>query len=326
MKLSLMKNFYDTVDGEGRSPVLDVLSSNWFDSADTKVIRASANFVARVEKEGLTNYLRFNHEDERSLQHINNELEYIQRLSERGINVNKPVRSRTGKLVESVDTEIGVINAVLFSEVKGEHIESKDLNLDGFSKWGVALAEVHNASHGLELVDAPVWSDQLDLLSNLNPENMSLMNEVAKIRDRLSGVSRQNYGLTVFDFEMDNIKWDRGELGFMDFDDYCVHWYAADIAYSLRDLYNDHFSRFNPLDDRFQAFVDGYRQVRGISEQELGLIPLFILLHNLYFYARLQRANTGASEMDPEWVQKLSRKLREKNESYLRDIMDNPVI
>ena len=326
MKLSLMKNFYDTVDDERRSPVLDAITSRWFESANARVIRASANFVARVTNEGTTYYLRFNHETERIVHHINNELSYIQHLVDRGINANKPVPSLTRNLVESVHTELGVFNAVLFTEVSGEHIESNDLDLVGYSKWGASLAEIHNASHGLEL-EGPSWGNQLDLLSKQVPENTVLIQEANSVKDKLSDnqVSRANYGVIVFDFEMDNIKWYAGKPGFMDFDDYCIHWYAADIAYALRDLYNDHVTDFNPDDERFKAFIRGYMTIREITDEELDLIPVFIRLHNLYFYARIHRANTGSSDSDPDWVKNLSKRLGEKNEAYLKDIIENPV-
>lgn len=218
-----------------------------------------------------------------------------------------------------------VFNAVLFTEMKGDHIESTELDLAGFTKWGASLAEIHNASHGLELEGAPEWGDQLDLLSRLVPENAALINEANSLRNRLNRVSQANYGLIVFDFEMDNIKWDGDTPGFMDFDDYCVHWYAADIAYALRDIYDDRLTEFNLHDERFQAFITGYRTVREVTQEELDLIPLFIRLHNLYFYARIHRANTRPVVDDPDWVKNLSNKLGEKNESYLRDIIENPV-
>lgn len=326
MKLSLMKNFYATLDENGKSPVLDAITSRWFGSSGSKLLRASANFIAIVESKGLTYYLRFNHDTERTIHHVKNELAYIQRLILNGVNANKPVPSIDGNLFESIDTDLGVFNAVLFTEMKGDHIESDDLDLKGFSKWGASLAEIHTASQGFELNGASEWSDQLNLLTKLVPENEVLLSEIASIRAQLSEVSRVNYGLIVFDFEMDNIKWDRGEPGFMDFDDYCVHWYAADVAYALRDLYDDLTSMFDPEDERFQAFVRGYRGVRDIPNEELYLIPVFIRLHNLYFYARIHRANTGYSEDDPEWVIDLSKKLGEKNEAYLKDIIDNPII
>lgn len=323
MKLSLMKRFYDTVDEDKKSPVLDLMASCWFESADTWIIRASANFVAKVQADQ-TYYLRFNHETERSIDHIQNELAYIQHLVSKGINANKPVHSRSGNLIEIVESELGTFHAVLFEEIKGKHIESDELDLDGYKRWGAALASIHNASHGLDL-KAQTWVDQLGLLESLSPESPILSKEIGSVKDKLINFSRENYGLIVFDFEMDNIKWDGTILGFMDFDDYCINWYAADIAYALRDLYDDQASNFNPEDKRYLAFIDGYRGVRPISDEELDLIPVLVRLHNLYFYARIHRANTGSTIIDPEWVVRLSKRLEEINESYLKDFEKNPI-
>lgn len=324
MQLSLMKSYFDTEDEEHRNPILDHLASHWFESFEAWTLRASANFVALVKAEGEKYYLRFNHEDERSVKHVLNELSYIQRLRETGVNANKPVPSLSGNLVESIETELGVLNAVMFTEVEGEHRESNDLDLKDFSKWGTALASIHNASHELQLEGAPVWTDQLKQLQSIT-ENPLLLNESKTVYEKLSRLNRDNYGLIVFDFEMDNIKWDDEELGFMDFDDFCVHWYAADIAYALRDLFDDKMSDFDPNDPRVIAFIEGYRSVRGISDEELDLIPVFIRLHNLYFYARLHRAIGVAESTEPVWVTKLRDKLRKFNEEYVEDIRMNPV-
>ena len=323
MKLSLMKRFYDTVDEDKKSPVLDLMVLRWFESADTRIIRASANFVAKVQTDK-TYYLRFNHETERSFVHIQNELAYIQHLVSKGINANKPVQSRSGNLIEVVETELGTFHAVLFEEVKGEHIESVDLDINGYKRWGASLASIHNTSHGLEL-KAQTWTDQLGLLENLNFDSPILTNEALSVKDKLSNLSRENYGVIVFDFEMDNIKWDGTVPGFMDFDDYSINWYAADIAYALRDLYDDQASNCNPENEQYLAFMDGYQSLRPISDEELVHIPVFVRLHNLYFYARIHRANTGSTKNDPEWVIRLSKRLDEINMSYLKDFEMNPI-
>lgn len=325
MKLSLMKRFYATMDEDKTSPVLDLLASRWFDSFDARMLRASANFVAVVKANSKKYYLRFNHEEERSVSHVMNELSYIQRLWDVGVNANEPVPSLQCKLLESVKTELGVLNAVMFTEVVGEHRESSDLDLEDFSKWGAALASIHEASRGLQLERPPVWSDQLNQLESITDKPL-LLNESEVVRKKLVGLTQENYGLIMFDFEMDNIKWSGDVLGFMDFDDFCIHWYAADIAYALRDLFDDKMSDFDPNDPRVKGFVDGYRSVRGISDDELDLIPVFIRLHNLYFYARLHRAIGLDESNEPEWVTNLRNKLRKVNDEYVEDIKTNPVL
>lgn len=229
MKLSLMKRFYDTVE-DRRSPVLDEIAGRWVESCEAWTHRASANFVARVVHGGSTYFLRFNHETERSPGRIEAELKYINRLVDRGINANVPVLSLSGNLVESVDTDLGVFRAVLFEEVIGEHIESDDLDAKGFRLWGQALARIHEAGKGQEISGAPSWIDHLAAIKSIAKDNLVVLSEVKKLEKTLVQYNQTgHYGLIPFDFEMDNINWVGDSLGFMDFDDFCYHWHAADM-------------------------------------------------------------------------------------------------
>ena len=326
MKLSLMKRFYNTVE-DRHSPVLDEIAGRWFETREAWTHRTSANFVARVVHEGSTYFLRFNHESERSLGHIEAELEYISRLIDHGNNANRPIFSLLGNLVERVVTELGFFHAVLFEKVLGVHIESEDLDANGFRLWGEALAWVHEAGEGLEISGAPSWADHLSTIMSIAEDNPVLLSEVKKLEKILSQYNQTgNYGLIPFDFEMDNINWVGESPGFMDFDDFCYHWHAADIAYALRDLYGDRMMGFDPDDPRFMAFIEGYRGVKSIPDEELERIPVFIRLHNLYTYSRIQWAYEDELEQDEsDWVVNLRGKLRSKNESYLRDIVENPL-
>jgi Ser/Thr protein kinase RdoA (MazF antagonist) len=326
MKLSLMKRFYDTVD-DRRSPLLDEIAGRWFESCEASVYRASANFVARVVHEGLTYFLRFNHESERSLWHIEAELEYINHLLAHGVNANHPVLSLRGNLVEVVGTELGVFHAVLFKQVPGVHIEIEDLDADGFRLWGKALANVHEAGEKFEVSRAPRWENHLDAITSIAGDNPILLSELKKLEKALSRHDQtRSYGLISFDFELDNINWVGESPGFMDFDDFCYHWHAADIAFALRDLYGDRMMGFDPDDPRFMAFIEGYRGVKDIPDEELERIPVFIRLHNLYMYSRIQWAYEDEPGQDePDWVVRFRGKLVSKNESYLRDIDENPL-
>jgi len=55
----------------------------------------------------------------------------------------------------------------------------------------------------------------------------------AELLDR----TRDNFGLIHFDFELDNLCWEDALIQMLDFDDCAYHWYAADITYALRDLF-----------------------------------------------------------------------------------------
>jgi Ser/Thr protein kinase RdoA (MazF antagonist) len=331
MKLALMRQFFDAcerVDGEWRSPLADAIAERWFDSVDVSVVRASSNFVTTFTHKDSNYYLRFNHETERSLSHINAEIGFINHLIERGIPANKPVPSIEGNLVESVESESGVFHAVLFEAVPGVHLESNELDLDGFKRWGATLGSFHNASEGLEIDDAPSWRDQVATFRAEVPRNPVLDREITKIEKTLlkTQVSMKNFGLIHSDFEMDNIKWVGDVPGFMDFNDCCHHWYASDIANALGDIHDGKMNGLDKEDPRFTAFIDGYSSIRWIGSEELKHIPLFIRLDKLYTYARVHRSISGGPLSDEtEWVSKLRDKLKAHNLSVLGDINKNPI-
>ena len=284
MKLSLMAAFFDTADDEDRyAPIADEIASRWV-GPDGDVIhrRSSANFVFSVAA-GEDYFLRFNHESERAIPHIEAELHGIDHLAERGVRVARPVVAESGARVERVETDLGFFHAVLFEALPGVHRDFDDLDETAFAHWGRALGKLHAASLDIE-VDRPTWAEQLADLRHLIPiEEESALSELAFIEDRLDGLDGDpdEFGLIHFDFEMDNLLWQGDEIGIVDFDDCAYYPFVADIALALRDLCDDKVAHVDLQDERLQTFIAGYRQAKPLDEKALWLLPLFIRLSNL---------------------------------------------
>jgi Ser/Thr protein kinase RdoA (MazF antagonist) len=103
--------------------------------------------------------------------------------------------------------------------------------------------------------------------------------------------------------EADNMRWRDGMPTVFDCDDCAHYWFAADVAYALRDLYADRIERIDLEDPRLRAFVTGYRAVRPLPERDLRLLPLFMRAHNLYWFARLYRSIAeGEVPGEPPWA------------------------
>ena len=330
MKLTLMKRFFDTVDEEWRSPIADEIVAMWLRGEKAvRVLRASANFVAVVNHAERKYFLRFNHSNERTAEFIEAELRYIRHLASKGIRANRPVRSLSGRYVESVSTEMGVFHAVLFEAAEGVHHELADLDLDGFERWGRALGEVHRASVGYRDLAIPDWTDRAATVRQVLPETEEvILKELEAAEKRLKAlqVSDRNYGITHNDFELDNLLWEDEAVSVIDFDDCARHWFVMDFACALQDLFEEHSGGFDMAEERFAAFLRGYRSVRMMSDEEIALIPLFVRLDKIYVYARLHRSILeGPEPGEPQWTTDLRDKLRKVNEACLRDIVDNPL-
>ena len=129
--------------------------------------------------------------------------------------------------------------------------------------------------------------------------------------------NQSNFGLIHYDLSPDNIRWGGERLGVIDLDDCAHYWFAADVAYALRDLYADRASRLDLRHPSLRAFVAGYREVRELSEDELGGLRLFACANHLLKLAELIIIRDEGREPDePDWVLGLRAKLAGKVEAY----------
>jgi Ser/Thr protein kinase RdoA (MazF antagonist) len=119
------------------------------------------------------------------------------------------------------------------------------------------------------------------------------------------------------DFELDNIIWEGEQPGIIDFDDCAWYWLVADIALALSDLFGESANRVDLQHESLLHFVEGYRTMRQIDQEELKLIPLFLRLDSLIDFAKLHRTMTP---IDPAgelpWMAGLRDKLSAKMQFY----------
>jgi Ser/Thr protein kinase RdoA (MazF antagonist) len=330
MKLNLMTQFFETVDENWQSPIADQIASRWVDlTARVTCIRASANFVFKIEKDSQVYALRFNHENERTAAQIEAELVYINQLVKHGIVANKPIPSLQGNYVESVLTKLGKFHAVVFEALKGERLTLKEIDAERVLLWGKALGELHNASCGWRIDGRSGWKAQLSFArSNIPAGDGVLKNELNDVEKILSALpmNQENFGLIHFDFELDNIVWQPNGPGIIDFDDCAYCWYAADIVFALRDLFNDRVSGIDFNAQVFETFMDGYRLVRKMPDRELSNIPVLLRLNNLYSYGRVYRSIIeDPVEPEKEWARDLRKKLLRLLEKYQEEFQHFPI-
>jgi Ser/Thr protein kinase RdoA (MazF antagonist) len=146
-----------------------------------------------------------------------------------------------------------------------------------------------------------------------------LISKLDGIRNQLEQlpVRNDNFGLIHHDFEPDNLVWNGRQVSIVDFDDCANYWFAADIAFALRDAFGDSPGGVDLGNGTVQQFLRGYRLERDIENIELQRIPLFLALHNLVTMARLQDALAPeASGDEPEWLVALRKKLEAKIDFY----------
>ena len=103
------------------------------------------------------------------------------------------------------------------------------------------------------------WKDHIKFIDkNLTKKEKAAKNELKKLKDWIESIDIRdnNFGLIHFDFELDNLIWDGEKYNIIDFDESVNHWYVADIAFALRDLFEDGVDLENKY---FKNFIAGYK-------------------------------------------------------------------
>lgn len=321
MKLSTMQDVVATVSEQWESPLADELLLRWeHDAQRPKFWRSSANFVFFGKIHGRDHVLRFNHADERMIETIRSEIDFVNSLAGLGVNVARPVRSKSGGYVESVPTSLGVFHTVVFEALSGKQLDLEELSTAQIGQWGQALGELHNAAVRLRTPGRPGWQEQLVAAEKtLSADDSYARRALSRLISELQQLtmSADNYGLIHFDFEPDNLIWDEGRPGVIDFDDCAWNWFAADIAYAVEDIVGAGGRNADLRSEPFLQFMQGYRSVRPMEQAELEPIPLFLRLHHMLDYARLARALTPVKLTgELTWMAALRDKLAAKMRQY----------
>jgi len=319
MKLSTMWKVVKTVDETWACPLAEEVLRPWgFDEGSVRFFRASANFVCVFRREGRRHFLRFSEASERPRDAIEAEARLVAWLDRQGVPVAAPVPSGNGRLVETVETGLGRFYAIVFVGLEGSHLDAADCREAEFRAWGAALGRLHTVMKEYRDPSAAhreTWHDHLALALPYVSADEALHSEWLRLREWAGAlpVSPDDFGLIHFDFESDNLCWNNGSISMLDFDDCTHHWYVADIAYALRDLFKEGVDLANP---QFRAFMAGYEGEHSVNPDLLVQLPGFLRLHVMHQLGRISRSLDLPEGQDlPDWLKRLDTRLREIRES-----------
>lgn len=312
MKLSTMKKVLETVDGEWRSPLAEQILKRWkYDQGSVYYLRASANFIFIFKKSGRTFYLRFNDSSEREPHAIEAEVNILIYLGKNSLNVAQPVQSINGNYLEIVETEVGTYYAVVFEALEGDQYEIEEITDEQNYLWGKSLGALHKSLKKMDdefMMYRPCWRDHLLKVKETLPSTeMAAHGEVVRILEWADGlcVTKENFGLIHYDFELDNVVFNNKSVGMLDFDDCASYWYVSDIVYALRDVVD-----FNTNSPIIKKFIEGYKTESTMDLDLLKESSRFKMLHKIVTFAKLLRTvDIEESQEYPDWLTNLREKL-----------------
>ncbi|WP_409298971.1 phosphotransferase enzyme family protein [Peribacillus sp. SCS-26] len=319
MKLSTMKVVMETLDEKWQSRLAEEILSPWnYEPGTVYFVRASANFIFRFTYQRRRYFLRFNSAEEKELSGIQCELEILQQLSSSEVTTVKPVMSKNGYAVEKSVNLQGTFYASVFEELPGGHIDLENMDKGNLFEWGRALGSLHNEFSQLPEGCLECRDNPQSLLEKVKEWLPTRSPKVARELDQIEHEmsfwpkSKETYGYIHFDCEPDNVLFNEGRAGIIDFDDSMNNWYGADIVYSLRDL-----DGINEKYEKLQPFLQGYRNRFKLESDFYEKAEWYFRFHQLYMYARMLRSvDIKEHSSDPEWLRVLRNKLLSEIAKY----------
>lgn len=306
---------------------------NWEHDNDTldkmlSQFRISSNAIYPFCQNGEVCFLRLSPFDEKLDKNVFGEMEFINYLLERGYPALKPVSTRTGDKCLRLDTRWGQFYATAFSRVDGIPIEETEMSNEIMFAYGKALGKLHTLSSEFH-PRTKKWthSEVLDWIASVLSEYNApdyVVSELITIKSELDElpVNHNNYGLVHYDFEPDNVFYDKEKktCSVIDFDDGMYHWFVLDIEQVFDSLGNELSGE--SLQSARSEFIRGYQEEHLYTQEMEQSRPLMRRFIHLYGYAQLIRCVTEKFADEPEWLielrKKLGKTILEKEASMLK--------
>lgn len=263
----------------------------------------SENVVFRVDAaDGRAFALRIHRPGYHTLAELESEALWTAALNHAGIGapVAEPTRSGSHYAVVGVPgtqevRHVGLIpwfEGVLLNEMIESAADDADRN-SRFEQLGRLMATMHDQAvawhppanfhrHSLDADgftgEAPFWGRFWDIPEVTAEQRETLVEARTWIRARLIeyGMDRGTYSMIHADLRSANVLIDGARVHVIDFDDAGFGWHLYDMAAVLFD-----YATSPSYDAISDALIAGYRSQRSISNEDLGLLPLFLLVRML---------------------------------------------
>ncbi|NII26090.1 phosphotransferase [Pseudoflavitalea sp. X16] len=241
--------------------------------------------------------LRVYRSSHRNLPQIKEEVELLLALKQADVSVSYPIPDVSGEAIQQLEAVEGNRYAVLFNYAPGRTV--RIMNENQLRTLGHEMARFHNVSSTIGPGGAR-WNfdPETTLLRPLeilkpafaeDPEGYAWLRQaVAQAVKKLSSLNTAGFskGYCHFDFLPKNFHFEGDSVTFFDFDFMGYGWLVNDIMsfwqHLILDVYNGRTTQ-PAANDAYSIFLDGYREHRPVSEEELAAVPYLSLGFWLFY-------------------------------------------
>jgi len=303
------------------------------------LLKHRENTVFKVSTLDGKNYaLRIHRHGYHSNAELSSELKWMQALNQSGISTPNIIATKDNELftLASHNKVIGERQCSLLEWVNGDEFGhlgrveqgvQKELETR-YQQLGVLAAKLHNQSEKWQppsgfkrhawdaeglLGEEPLWGRfwEHPLLTKKQRDSFLKARLVLQLLLKDIGQDKDRYGLIHADFLPDNILVSQGELKLIDFDDSGYGWHLFEMATSLFPQADQPF-----FDELINAYVSGYRSERSFSDEQLALLPAFIMIRAFTYLGWLMTRAGSLKNGD-----KIALKLAEVLSEYIPDLL-----
>jgi len=269
---------------------------------DVSVLNLSENatFALSDPDDGRELVLRVHRVGYSSAGEIRSELAWIEALKmDRVVDTATPVAGRDGELLQTLASVTGAPSrhAVAFARLPGAAPDPGGDMARWFDRLGEVTARMHAHSRGWPLppgfrrkrwdLDSMVgpaafWGSWRDAIG-LTPAGSTIIEAALRLIERRLaryGSRPDRFGLVHADLHLANLLVHDSQLRIIDFDDCGFSWFMYDFATAVS------FIEHQPnVPELLAAWIEGYRRVALLSDDDLAEIPTFVILRRILLSA-----------------------------------------
>jgi Ser/Thr protein kinase RdoA (MazF antagonist) len=281
-------------------PVVLRLARHWTEQ-EIEFVRNFDNLVYRLPGPPVR-YLRITSTRHRTKDQIASELAVVRHAAGDGLCAARPVPSREGFEIHTLDADGGSWSACVFETARGEVFEPGMESPEAFRCAGRTMARLHRSLDsfrpGPDFTRFEWTGDRWSRFDQFVPasekEAHALFDELQAWTAGLPAVPPQ-FGFIHGDFTVANLRFALPEIGLFDFDSCCRHWRAYEMAAFLHYFGGRAHAARRAI---YDAFLDGYQEILPATPELRRQIPRFAKMRLLYSFLVFAE-EWGFRDLDP---------------------------
>ncbi|MDN3580508.1 phosphotransferase enzyme family protein [Mucilaginibacter flavus] len=246
--------------------------------------------------------LKIYREQHRSAAEIKGEIELLNLLKDNGASVAYPITDIHGGQLQNFNAPEGIRHGVLFSYAEG--VPVIDLSDEQLKTIGRQMAKVHNITSTITLSyprrEYTIETTLTRPVEILEPAFTDLPDEYAYLKEMADKTAQKlsafdtatfSHGYCQYDFLPKNFHFDdKGDLTFFDFDFAGKGFLVNDLmSFFVHFFMHAHTGKLTDAEANrmFNLFIESYREVRPVTDEELKSIP-YLGIGFWLFYLQFQ--------------------------------------